>query len=258
VSASTGTRQFEAELEIFRTEIQEAMQFFYAFLTVHAVAAEQPAVRRLLNTAALFWNTSLGALQASTFIALGRIFDQKSKHNVDRLLKTAQNNPSVFSKQALAARKQGSDPAPPAWLADYLRTAYVPTAGDFRRLRAHVRKHRKVYESKYRDLRHKYFAHREVSTEQEVELLFRKTNVRELQRLLVFLAALYEALWQLLFNGTKPTLRPQRYSVKRIRDKPLPPSHFGTVQEHMTREVEEFLGAIARIAEQPVAADGHA
>jgi hypothetical protein len=247
--------QFEEELEIFRTETQKATQCFYAFLSVHAVAADRDAVRRLLNMAALFWNTSLGALQTSTFIALGRIFDQGSRHNVDSLFKTAQDDLAVFSKDALATRKQGTNPVPPEWLAEYLRTAYVPTATDFRRLRGYVRRYRKIYESRYRDIRRKYFAHRELSTQSEVSLLFGKTNIRELQRLLVFLAALHEALWQLYFNGVKPTLRAQRYSVERIRKRPLPPSHVGTVQEHMTREVEQFLCSVAGAAEQAVAAD---
>jgi hypothetical protein len=33
---------------------------------------------------------------------MGRVFDQKSTHNVDRLLKLAQDNPQIFSKAALA------------------------------------------------------------------------------------------------------------------------------------------------------------
>ena len=70
--------RFERELEVFRTEAEAAMQFFYAYLTVHAVAKDHKPVYRLLNTAPLFWNTNLGALQTSAFIALGRVFDQSS------------------------------------------------------------------------------------------------------------------------------------------------------------------------------------
>src|SRR5688572_6795859 len=111
---------FEHELEVFRTEVSAATQFFYAFLTVHAVAGDRKYVFRLLNTAPLFWNTNLGALQTAAFIALGRIFDQGSRHNVDRLLKLAQSNPGLFSKAALGIRKQGTNPSPPEWLPEYL------------------------------------------------------------------------------------------------------------------------------------------
>ena len=43
--------------------------------------------------------------------------------------------------------------------------------------------------------------------------LFAKTNTRELQRLVTFLESLYEALWQLCLNGSRPILRQLRYSV---------------------------------------------
>src|SRR5450755_832398 len=104
---------FERELEIFRTEAEAATQFLYAYLAIHQVAGRHRQVRDALNSAALFWNTNLGALQTSTFIALGRVFDQqaKSKHNIDRLLRIAQDNLDIFTKAALGIRKQGQKKA---------------------------------------------------------------------------------------------------------------------------------------------------
>lgn len=254
MSVTSPEAQFEQELEVFRTEAESAAQFFYAYLTVHAVAGDNKAVYRLLNTAPLFWNTSLGALQTAAFIALGRIFDQNSTHNLDRLFRLAQNNPSIFSRSALGARKQGNNPAPPEWLAEYLRDAYIPTATDFRRLRALTKKHRKVYEVKYRDLRHKLFAHKEVSSRADIDALFAKTNIRELQKMLAFLGSLYTALWELFVNGRKPVLRPRRYSVKQMRHSPSPNWRPSVVQERITHEVERFLQSVASTAQQHLAA----
>jgi AbiU2 len=241
--------QFERELEVFRTEAETGIQFFYAYLTVHAVAAKNEAVYRLLNKAPLFWNTSLGALQTAAFIALGRVFDQNSTHNLDRLLRIAQDNPQIFSKGALGRRKQGTNPDPPEWLDDYLSDMYEPTPQDFRRLRGHVRKWRKIYVSNYRDLRHKLFAHKEVSDRAEIDALFAKTNIRELQRMFAFLGSLHEALWHLFFNGRKPVLRPQRYSVKRIRDLPSPARRINAVQERIIHEAEQCLVALAGVTQ---------
>ena len=255
MSMITPSQQFERELEVFRTEVAAATQFFYAYLTVHAVAADQKRVFQMLNTAPLFWNTNLGALQTAAFIALGRIFDQNSTHNVDRLLRIAQDNRSIFSKVALGLRKQGASATPPAWLAEYLDEAYVPRPADLRRLRAYVRKYRQIYEGEYRDLRHKLFAHKGVSSQGDVDALFAKTNIRELQRMLVFLGSLYEALWQLFFNGLKPVLRPRRYSIKRMRSSPMPAWRSGAVQETITRETERFLRAAAGAAQQRHAGD---
>lgn len=239
---------FERELEVFRTEAEAGTQFLYAYLAVHAVAANYNPVYRLLNETPLFWNTSLGALQTAAFISLGRVFDQNSAHNLDRLLCIAQDDPQVFSKEALARRKQGTNPNHPTWLDEYVRDVYEPTPKDFRRLRSHVRKWRKIYESKYRDLRRKLFAHKEVSNSAEIDALFAKTNIRELQRMFAFLGALHEALWQLFFNGRRPVLRPRRYSVKRMRDLPSPATRGKAVQERITQEAEQFLLAAAGVA----------
>ncbi len=245
----TPQAQFERELEVFRPEAEGAAQFFYTFMTVHAVAAEHDSVFRMLNTAALFWNTSLSALQTSAFIALGRVFDQGSTHNIDRVLRIAQVNPQIFTKAALAVRKQGNSPQPPEWLPNYLRTAYVPTVADFRRLRAYVKKYRKIYEARYKPLRHKFFAHKEVSDQADVAALFAQTNIREMQKMLAFLGSLYRALWELYFNGRKPVLRAVRYSVKQMRHRPSPPWRSGVVQERITNETEKFLRRVAE--EQP-------
>jgi hypothetical protein len=232
---------FERELEVFRTEAGAASQFFYAFLTVHAVAGDVPAVFKLLNTAPLFWNTILGGLQTSTFVALGRIFDQGSTHNVNRVLRVAQDNPHIFSKAALGDRKRKASPGRTEWLESYLRDAYVPKPSDFRRLRKLISKWRQIYEGKYRDLRHKIFAHKMVSDGTAVSELFAKTRVRELEQMLVFLDSLYDALLQLFINGRKPVLRKRRYSVRRIRERPSPQGRGNSVQERLTHEIERFL-----------------
>ena len=242
----TPAQEFEIELEVFRGEAESATQFLFGNLAVHAVAVDKGRVYELLNTAPLFWNTALGALQLSAFIALGRIFDQKSAHNVDRLLGLAQRNLDIFSKHALAVRKRRGSSNADEWLDEYLKTAFVPTAEDFRRLRRHVAKRRQIYEARYRDIRHKFFAHREVSDEAEVHALFGKTKVSELRQLVVFLQRLHEALWQLLHNGRRPTLRPMRHSVKRMLDLPSPKGGLDTVQERIIREAEKFLVSAAR------------
>ena len=242
----TREQLFKNELEILRTEVQTAIQFFYAYLTIHAVARDDRAVFLLLNRAPLFWNTNLGALQTGTFIVLGRIFDQQSKHNVDRLVKIAQCNPAIFSKAALGARKRAADQGAVAYIDRYLQDVYVPKPADFRHFRALVRKHRGTYEAKYRDLRHKIFAHKEVSDPTGVTALFAKTNVRELQRTLIFLLSLYDALWSLFVNGQRPVLRSRRYSVQRIRKKPSQ-GRGSSLQERLIREIEQFLRATAAV-----------
>jgi hypothetical protein len=242
---STPAADFERELEVFRTEVESGIQFFYAHLAIHAVAASKRRVFDLLNETPLFWNTCAGALQTAAFIALGRIFDQNSTHNVDKLLSIAQRNPHIFSKGALSKRKQNDKATPPDWLDEFIRNAYEPTAGDFRAFRAHVKKWRTIYESNYRDVRRKWFAHKEVSDQTDITALFARANIRELQQLFAFLSAVHEALWQLFSNGSKPVLRRMRYSVKRMRRLPSPKRH-KSLQERITNETEQVLLSAAR------------
>ena len=239
---------FEQELEVFRTEVETALQFFYGFLAIHSCAADTPAVHRLLNTAPLFWNSTLGALQTSTFVVLGRIFDQSSPHNIGILLALAQDNPSIFSKAALKRRKLASAPNASSWIVGYMDTAYVPKPGDFRRLRGYVSKHRKTYLAKYQDLRHKVFAHREITDATQISALFARTNIREMQRMLLFCLSLYDALWQLFVNGRKPVLRSRRVSVDRIRKRHVPHGRSNAVHERVVEEAEAFLKAAATVS----------
>lgn len=239
-SAVSAEALFEQDLEIFRTEAEAALQFFYAFLAVHAAAGDAKAIFRLLNTAPLFWNTNLGALQTATFVTLGRIFDQDSAHNVGRLLKLAEDNPAIFSKAALGRRKTAASTNAHVWLADYLKAAYVPKPADFRRLRGYVSKQRKIFIAKYRDLRHKVFAHKEIADAGQVSALFAKTNIREMQRMLLFLFSLHGALLQLFDNGKKPVLRPRRMSVN-LMLKRRPIKGGSSIHERMVQEAQAFL-----------------
>lgn len=243
--------EFTRELEVFCTEAESGIQFFYSWLTVHAVAGDDKRIYQFLNQSRLFWNTVLGALQTASFIALGRVFDQDpSTHNVDRLLRIAQTNLNIFSKEALAERKRRASPNADEWLTEYLRKVYVPMADDFRRLRRHVAAWRKVYERTYRPLRHKVFAHKQLFGPADIKALFAKTKIRELQRLLIFLSRLYEALWELFYNGRKPNLRPARYSVKAMREHPSPEHRRRAVQERLIHESEQFLKSLVRESQQ--------
>jgi hypothetical protein len=193
-------------------------------------------------------------MQVATFMAMGRSFDQGAPHGVDRLLKIAQDEPAMFAHQSLRRRKQGTAPAPPSRLDAYMRDVYVPRAADFRRLRSHIKKHRRIYEANYRELRHKVFAHTVAADDADVHQLFSKTNKREIERLLLFLIRLYESLWDLFMNGRKPTLRPLPQSVGRSGRLTLPRTSLSGVHRRMTRETEDLL--VKAAARQAAAPDG--
>jgi hypothetical protein len=204
---------FAAELETFRETAEEASQYLYAYLAIHRGAKERQRVLKQLQRNSLFWLTVTSSLQVSLMVTLGRVFDQRSAHNLDRLIGLAQQGRSLFSRPHLAARKRGGGNDPP-WLQSFIAEAYEPTAADFRDVRKRVARLRRVYEKAYRDLRNRVFAHREVADAAEASRLFSLTNVEELKRLVVSLLSLHESLWGLFVDGRRPSFRRLRYSAK--------------------------------------------
>lgn len=222
--------------------VEAAARFFYALQAIRFLSARDRSVLELLNQAPVFWRTNMGALQEATFTALGRVFDEDGRtHNVDRLLKVAQANPGIFTASALRTRKRAGAPVEPDWLDDYVANAYLPRPEDWRRLRKHVRKWRGVYATNYKNIRHRVYAHRERITLDEKAELFGRTSYEELEKLLAFLDALHEALWQLYNNGRKPVIRYRRRSIVEMLSIEAVGRRGTTAGERIARDTKQFL-----------------
>jgi hypothetical protein len=237
VSIEKPEQRFEDELEVFRKEADEAVQHLYAYLTMHAVAAEDRSVRQLYNTFPLFWLTTLRGLQTALFMVLGRIFSQDSEHNIDGLLRLAEADREIFSRESLAIRKSsiaGLD------VQAYVSDAHIPTSEDFRGFRREVKEWRRIYESNYREVRNQIFAHAEVSQPEEVHDLFAKTNIQELELLVTDLVALHTRLQGWLQNGTPPIAARGNSSVQELRKLPASESRY-TLQGRVIHDTEQSL-----------------
>ncbi|MDA8238857.1 MAG: hypothetical protein M0Z67_00640 [Nitrospiraceae bacterium] len=237
--------KFISELDVFRTEVESAIQFFYAAEGFKAGLRESKKAQNLVNRTPLFWRTTFGALQQSFFISLGRIFDQTSKHNVDRFLKVAQENIEIFSKPALEARKRADSANANEWIDNYMTDVYVPDHKDFRRLRGYISKYRRIYECRYRDFRRKVYAHKELS-KTDTYALFAKTSITETQKMIIFLNRLHSALWQLFHNGRKPVLRPMKYSTEVMRRAEVQRWKGVQVQERIVADTKELIKLIEK------------
>lgn len=119
-------QNFKHELNVFQSEIEYGIQYFYAFLAFNASLSKNPEAYNKVNQTPLFWNTVMEGLQTSYFITLGRIFDQNSAHNVDRLMNMAQKNIEIFSKSSLAERKKADARNADDWIDEYLESVHVP------------------------------------------------------------------------------------------------------------------------------------
>lgn len=211
---------FLNELEVFRKELEACIQFFYAYLAINDVLGDNEKALNIINRTPLLWLTISGALEASFFITLTRIFDKDPRtHNVGRLLQIGKSNIDIFSAKALEIRKRKSSANAHEWIDEFMRDIYVPINIDFKRLEKFVEKYRNISKT-YVTIRHKIFGHRQRLNINDIYKLYSKTNIPEIQKLLVFLKRLYDSLLMLFHDGRKPLLRPMRFSIKSIRKKP--------------------------------------
>jgi hypothetical protein len=178
--------RFLSELTIFHEEQAIAQRYFFGYLTIRGKAAKDKELLDVINLNPWFWITVDHSLLLATFIALGRIFDQDSPHNIDKLLSAVSADLKGFSHAALKARLlakgRSADEA-----AAHVKHAHELTAKGVRALKNEVKKWRRIYRENYKDIRHKVFAHREVSDFDEIKALFAKTKVEELKKLFHFL-----------------------------------------------------------------------
>ncbi|RYF38288.1 MAG: transposase, partial [Cytophagaceae bacterium] len=211
-------REFLSQLENFKHEADVAAQYLYSDMAVEYAVSKSKKLLGRLNSTPVFWLTHRAGMQVATYVTIGRVFDTKSRYNVNALLDAFESSLNDFSQDALAERKREGRAMDPEWLPEYLAKSHYPSEKDVNRLRAKVSGYREVYDRAVKPVRHKYIAHREKKEHLEVQALFAGGTVRELWRLVTFLLALHEALWQQYHNGRKPVLRPTRYSVKAIYD----------------------------------------
>jgi hypothetical protein len=179
----------------------------------------------------------------SAFVALGRIFDQdkKSVHNIDKLIKAVSDDLPAFTRPALAIRKQAAGISAED-AAAYVRDTYELMPADVRDIRKQVAHWRRVYEARYRDIRHGVFAHKGLD-QAGTDALMAKTNIEEMKSLFGFLHVLYETLWGAYFNGRKPNLTIREFTLT-----PATPTPVGSMKpgERVFREGHAVLTRLSQ------------
>src|SRR5712691_5853044 len=121
-------------------EITEATCAYYTSMAINKFASAENENYQKINGDGHFWSGQLYALQTTWFIILGRIFDPtRGAYSIHDFLKTTVAYKGFFSKQALAERKRkAAGQGEPAWLDDYLRSAWEPTTADLEKIRSTI------------------------------------------------------------------------------------------------------------------------
>ena len=232
-------RDFEKQLNNLDHEVTVIASYVYAELSIHHAASKSKKLLSVLNRTPMFWRTCYGALQSSSYVALGREFDLKSPFNIEELIVSMENDLSIFSAQALASRKSAAGLSDPVKLQNYVSKAYIPTIDDVARIRRAVQRRRLVYERAIMPVRHRYLAHRQAQGSIAVQSLYGNGRVKDVWLLSCFLHHLYQQLWNLYHNGRKPELRiSSRYSSNVMYNKP---GNYSGPHERIVRDVRNLM-----------------
>lgn len=187
----------------FREDLAAAAHAFYLWKEINNFAVNDEAIYRGINEQALTWNIITHSLQTTFFIALGRLFDtDRDAFSVHAFLRGCIENIQEFERGALRKRKIAAcNGKEEDWLDEYVAKAHAPTSKDFQLIRGEVSKHQAQYEAIYRPIRNQVFAHKEAGSMDNVQNLFGKTKISDIEQLLWFLLQVQELVSQLLNNG---------------------------------------------------------
>lgn len=240
-------KKFLEELNIFKNEVVLALKFLYTELAIHNIASKDKEVLKALNRSPTFWNGILSALQSSTFITLGRIFDANGKNSINTLLRTTQQNIDIFTKDAFTKRweKNGDRSKIDHWLPEYLKKVYVPKDKDLVEFSKFIEKQKNTYKDIYKPVR-THFGHRIHNKNEDIKIIFDKIKVNELEKFCVRLNGIHEALWQLYHNGSGPLLpiKQERYSTNNILQTKLKSHQIEPANVQFIQEVNTALNLL--------------
>src|SRR5262245_43256631 len=129
--------KFENALNVFHAQVDETTQFWFAAATMNEVAKVNEETLSALNVTPSFWVTVRGAMENQAFLTAAKIFGprRRNPHNIDFLFQVVREaRATVFSKEAIEARKRQGSANADEWISEYMKKVHVPTAAEVNRL----------------------------------------------------------------------------------------------------------------------------
>jgi hypothetical protein len=193
-----------------RGDIESAMASNAAYFKIQNMAAGDRKILQKYNRTPDFWRLCAHAFQKTFFISLGCVFDKRrDAWSIYDLIDNTIKYVGLFSKSALRERKRATssmDGKDPAWLDNYMATAWEPTRKDLEELRDAHAPHAQKFNETYQPIRHIHFAHRGKASAEDIYELFGRTQIDDATEMLRFLYTLVFEIWEIYLNGRKPDL----------------------------------------------------
>lgn len=204
---------------VLTNEVEDTLASYYTDKEINDYASKNESALRRMNANPSFWVVTAHALQTTFMITLGRVFDLNSRsHSIEKLLTETVAHPEYFSKEALARRKRAIAGPEPVWLDEYLKRAWEPDVAGLERLRTALTPSRSKYDTAFKPIRDKLFAHQDVMDRANIQVLIGKGLITDLERILYDLHDVLSCISQLAHNGEEPRPGLIEYDYeKRIR-----------------------------------------
>jgi len=247
--------KFHAAFGPFKTQVLEATHFWFSAAAMNEAARNSAQVYKAINLTPRFWIAARLALEQQAIIAVAKSFGPRrsNPHNIDNLFAAMREvRVLVFGKAALAVRKEAAG-LTGASVTQFMKSASALTVTDIRRLHAASTKHRRAYEDQFQDIRNLEAAHLVLVDEAEKYKKHQKTSIRDLEKMIVFLCRLVEAIRRSYDDGRRLSLPSMRYSSRSLGRTTL--SHLSGLltQESIVRDTRRCMELLAHASKNPPA-----
>jgi AbiU2 len=176
----------DKQIEYLDQEVSRAVSCYYVLRTIHREMSRNPSVHDALNLTSWAWSHILFSLQCAFFIQFERVFDGSSRHSVDKIVDASVNH----ARDSNPKRVRG-----------------------LLRLRHRLGLYSKRAEP-YRKIRRQVFAHPAFPDPRQIDKLFEKTELSDIETILRFLQRCVSSLRMYILNGHDVNLRRQRLPLK--------------------------------------------
>jgi hypothetical protein len=210
------SEEYENLLNLIRNEIETAAAAFYTAQAINRFALEDSANYDKLNRDARFWNLQVHGLQTAYLMGLGRLFDKRGNaHSIMELLDATEEYPGFFSKGALRRRKLRTirNQDDPQVIEASLEGIWEPTRDELRQIRKEVEPSIRLYQARYKTIRHEIFAHMGKDQKKTANALS-NTLLSHIDMMFLDLLEVMDALYALFDNGVRHERRigPHRFA----------------------------------------------
>jgi AbiU2 len=207
----------EELLNKFSNEVLTAARAFYVWKSIDKMARDD-LIYQGINNQALVWNIIKHALQTTSLIVLGRIFEHdKRSLTIHTLLKKCITEVAQFGPNALRARKiRASHDVDMPWLDLYIANAQYPLEDDFIELQSAVEQFQERYTLIYQRIRNKSLAHIDIEEMNTIDEVYMQTDINDIQAIFERLYQISQVLHRWLYDGTRTELSDHEFKEEAV------------------------------------------